>query len=39
MFFGERKPMVMSEFRNCKILTPFVTSLAPKFTQNGPKFT
>ena len=36
-FFGERKPMVTSEFRNFKILTPFVTSLIPNFSKNKPK--
>ena len=39
MFFGARKRMETSEFRNFKFLTPIVTSLTPIFTQNGPKMT
>ena len=30
--------MKMSEFRHFLILTPFVTSLTPNFTQNGPNW-
>ena len=37
MFFWERKPMMISEFRLFKILTSFVTSLTPNFTQMAPK--
>ena len=39
MFFRVRKRMVTLEFQNSKILTPFVTSRTPIFTQNGPKIT
>ena len=39
IFFGVRKPVVVSEFQNFKILTPFVTSLTPYGTQNGPELT
>ena len=39
MFFDARKPMVLSEFQNLKLLTPFVTSLTPDYSQNGSKFT
>ena len=39
IFFGTRKPMVMSEFQNFKILTLFVTSLTTNYTQNSPKLT
>ena len=39
MFFREGKPMMVSEFRKLEIFTPSVTSWAPKFTLNGPKFT
>ena len=38
-FFRTRNPMVISEFKNFKILTPFVTSLTPDCTLNGPKLT
>ena len=39
MFFGVRKPMMVSEFQSFIILTPFVTSLTPKMAQNGQKIT
>ena len=39
IFFGTKKSMVMSEFKDFKILTPFLTSLTPDCTQNGPKLT
>jgi hypothetical protein len=39
MFSDARKLMVMSEFQNFKILTPFMTSLILDYTQKGPKFT
>ena len=39
MFFGVRKPMIMSKFKIFKILTPFVTSQTPNLVQNGQKTT
>ena len=32
MFFGVKKGMVISEFKNYQILDTFVTSLAPQMT-------
>jgi hypothetical protein len=34
-----REPMVVSKLQDFKILPPFLTSLTPSCTQNGPKLT
>ena len=39
MFFCVRKRMMMLEFQHFKLVIPFLTSLTPIFTQNGPKMT
>jgi hypothetical protein len=36
-FFGVRKPVLVSEFQNFQILTPFVTSQTPIIAQKCPK--
>ena len=37
VFFGMGKPIMKSEIQNFEIPSPFVTSRAPKMTQNSPK--